>query len=76
MKFSISITISVSYTHLYANKYPFVYAAVGIHPENIEDGWDCLLYTSASCANAFAPTIGLVGATATPVMVWIMRLAR
>ena len=21
----------------YANKYPFVYAAVGIHPENIED---------------------------------------
>ena len=24
----------------YANKYPFVYAAVGIHPENIEDGWE------------------------------------
>lgn len=23
----------------YANRYPFVYAAVGLHPENIEDGW-------------------------------------
>lgn len=23
----------------YANQYPFVYAAVGIHPENIEEGW-------------------------------------
>ncbi len=24
----------------YANKYPFVYAAIGIHPENIEDSWE------------------------------------
>ena len=23
----------------YANRYPFVYAAVGLHPENIEAGW-------------------------------------
>ena len=30
----------------YANKYPFVYAAVGIHPENIEDGWEADLETA------------------------------
>ena len=24
----------------YARQYPFVYAAVGIHPENITDGWE------------------------------------
>lgn len=23
----------------FANRYPFVYAAVGLHPENIEEGW-------------------------------------
>ncbi len=27
----------------YAKKYDFVYAAVGIHPENIEDGWESRL---------------------------------
>ena len=34
----------------YANKYPFVYAAVGIHPENIEDGWEADLETIRALA--------------------------
>ena len=34
----------------YANKYPFVYAAVGIHPENIEDGWETDLETIRALA--------------------------
>ena len=34
----------------YANKYSFVYAAVGIHPENIEDGWEADLETIRALA--------------------------
>mgnify|MGYP000358711636 FL=1 len=34
----------------YANKYPFVYAAVGMHPENIEDGWEADLETIRALA--------------------------
>ena len=36
----------------YAQKYPFVYAAVGIHPENIDEKWENDLSTIKALAQS------------------------